>query len=142
MTINAQRVLLGVLIWPLVGCGPQMADVTGKVTAGGQPIAAGVIAFSPAEREGESVTVEITAGNYTLRTTAGKKLVQISAPVVVGKRPEYNGPGAPLVEITEESVPPKYNSASELHCEVKPGANTLDFQVETRRVNMQSRAAQ
>jgi hypothetical protein len=139
MTINPQQVFLLVLLLSPVGCGPPTSEVKGKVTAAGQPIEAGVIAFSPLEGEGDSITVEISAGSYSLRTISGKKLVQISAPVVVGKRPEFNGPGAPLVEITEESVLPKYNSASELRCELKPGLNSLDFQVETRRTTPQAR---
>ena len=55
------------------------------------------------------MTVEILNGKYaTDKMVSGKKFVQISAPKVVGKRKEYEGPDAPLVELTEERLPPKY----------------------------------
>lgn len=111
----------------LVGCGPAVGEVSGSVTVDGKPLASGVISYVPAEGSGEPVTATIADGKYRLETTAGKKFVQISAPVIVGKRKEYEGPDAPLVEITDESLPPRYNSQTELSLEVKRGSNVRDW---------------
>jgi hypothetical protein len=53
--------------------------------------------------------------------------------VVTGKRKEYVGPDAPLVDLVEESLPAKYHSASELKYEVKSGGNSKDWEVESIR---------
>jgi hypothetical protein len=113
----------------LAGCGPTTATVRGEVTVDGQPLEKGVISYVPADSNGVPVTAEVRNGKYELTTAPGKKVVQISAPVVVGKRKEHNGPGAALVEITEESLPPRYNSSTELTFEVRPGSNTKDWSV-------------
>jgi hypothetical protein len=120
-------------ITTLSGCGPTMGTVSGSVTVDGQPVTSGVISFVPADGKGTPVTVDITSGNYTAQAAAGSKRVQISAPTVTGRRKEYEGPDAPLVDITEEIVPPKYNSDTELTFEVKPGANQKDWAVESMR---------
>jgi hypothetical protein len=109
------------------GCGPAVSAVSGTVTVDGQPVASGVISYVPAEGGGEPATATIAAGRYELQTSPGKKFVQISAPVVVGKRKEYEGADAPLVEITDESLPPHYNSQTELSFDVQRGKNTKDW---------------
>jgi hypothetical protein len=80
------------------------------------------------------VDAEIVNGAYvTKEMVAGKKFVQISAPRVVGKRKEYEGPDAPLVELTEERVSPKFNSESTITLDVQPGSNAKDWAVESIR---------
>lgn len=64
---------------------------------------------------------------------AGPKRVQISAPVVVGRRKEHVGANAPMVEIRAESLPERYHSKSELTLEVSGGSNTKDWTLETRK---------
>jgi hypothetical protein len=114
----------------LTGCGP--STVSGTVTVSGQPATSGIISFAPADGKSAPVTVEIQSdGKYSAEAATGAKQVQISIPVVVGKRPEYNGPGAPMIDITEESVPAKYNSESELKFDLKPGVNQKDWAVES-----------
>jgi hypothetical protein len=112
-----------------IGCGDAVGTVSGSVTIDGRPLDKGFISFVPADSAGAPITVDVKQGRYDLQTVAGNKRVQISAPVVVSSRPEYNGPGAPIVEISEESLPAKYNSESELTFEVKRGANAKDWQV-------------
>ncbi|HEY2412949.1 MAG TPA: hypothetical protein VGI40_11935 [Pirellulaceae bacterium] len=122
--------LLTVIVVAIGGCGPATGTVSGTVTVDGKPAASGVISFVPAEGAGAPVTVDIQGGAYTAQAVAGSKRVQISVPVVTGQRKEYNGPDAPLVDITEESVPAKYNSETELTFELKRGANTKDWVLE------------
>jgi len=114
----------------LVGCGPKMGTVSGRVTVDGKPLVKGVICFVPETDPNRSTTVEIVNGQYTANVVAGLTLVQISAPVSAGAFPEHDGPDAAMVERTEESLPEKYHGASELSLEVKPGPNTKDWQVE------------
>jgi hypothetical protein len=113
------------------GCGPSTGTITGAVTVDGKPVEKGVISFIPADStKAQPITVDITAGKYSAQTQTGPKIVQISAPVVTGRRPEYNGPGAPLIDITEESIPAQYNSDSTLKLDITPGANTKDWALE------------
>jgi len=103
------------------------------VTVDGQPLEKGVISFVPAGSKGAPIAADIQGGKYAVQAVAGPKLVQISAPIVTGRRPEYNGPYAPLVEITVESLPVKYNSESELSFEIKRGASAKDWAAESVR---------
>jgi hypothetical protein len=112
-----------------LGCGAPTATVSGQVAVDGQPLEKGTISYAPADGRGAPVTVPIENGKYQARTTPGNKFVQISAPKVMGKRKEHNGPDAPLVEITAESLPPRYNSKTELSLDVHAGSNTKDWSV-------------
>lgn len=118
----------------LAGCGPKMGTVSGTVTIDSQPLDKGVICFAPAEGSGEAVTGEVNDGHYSLRMAAGKKIVQLSAPIVVGKRKEYDGPEAPLIEITAERLGPRYNSESELTFDTPAGSSTKDWEVASQPV--------
>jgi hypothetical protein len=48
---------------------------------------------------------------------------------VAGTRKEYDAPDAPTVEVTRETVPPRYNSQSELTLDVT-GSLEKDFALE------------
>ena len=113
------------------GCGPATGTVSGTVTLDGRPVDNGIISFIPADTtKAQPVTVDIKAGNYTAHLQTGPTTVQISAPVVTGQRKEYNSPDAPLIDITEESIPAKYNSDSQLRVDIQRGANTKDWVIE------------
>jgi hypothetical protein len=114
------------------GCGPGTATIDGEVTVDGKPLEKGVISYTPADGNGAPVTAEVRNGRYEVRTVAGRKVVQISAPIVVGQRKEHKGPGAALIDITEESLPPSCNSKSELTFEATAGANTKNWAVESK----------
>lgn len=129
--LNRVLVCLPLLLPLGVGCGPATGTVSGTISIDGRPAASGVISFVPAEGGGEPASSAIANGKYEVQTTTGKKFVQISAPVVVGKRKEYDGPDAPLVEITDESLPPRYNSQTELTFDVPRGASTKDWELQS-----------
>mgnify|MGYP003409977499 CR=1 FL=1 len=131
MPRNHNTSALGLAISSLLilGCGPSIGVVLGTVTIDGQPVSGGVISYVSADGAASPATSNIEGGKYEVRTMAGKKFVQISAPHVVGKRKEYEGEGAPLVEITDESLPPRYNSQTELSFEVQRGSNVQDWQL-------------
>jgi hypothetical protein len=115
------------------GGGPASATVSGEVKVDGVPVASGVISYVPADVTGVPATAEIKDGRYEVRTTAGNKRVQISVPVVTGKRKAHVGSDAPWVESTAESLPDKYHTRSELTFEVKPGSNTKDWDLAVKK---------
>ena len=114
----------------LGGCGPQVVTVTGNVTVNGTPVAKGLIDVVATDSEQAPASAPIVDGKYQLEVTTGPKQVRISAPVVTGTRPEYNGPNAPQVEVTAESLPAKFNSATELTWEVTQETKTKDWALE------------
>lgn len=119
--------VLGCGAMATTGCGPATATVEGTVTLDGQPVDGGAILLAPAEGEGPSVTAPIVAGHYALTTRPGTMRVQISAPVVVERRKAYEGADAPLIEVTRERLPARYNTQSELTVDLQPGPNTKDW---------------
>ena len=111
-----------------------MGTVSGNVEIDGHPLDKGVISFVPAEGKGESITGDVLNGQYSLTMVSGKKVVQLSAPIVVGMQKEYNGPDAPLTEITAERLGPKYNSESELTFDVPAGQSSKDWDVKSQPI--------
>jgi hypothetical protein len=118
----------------LAGCGdgPASATVSGEVKVDGVPVEKGTITFTPADGKGQPVTADVVNGKYEVRTTAGKKTVMISAPVVVEKRKDSTAPDAQWIESTKESLPDKYHSKSELTLDVQSGSNTKDWDLKVK----------
>ncbi len=121
--------VLGAMLIGLVGCS-NSATVAGDVTVNQVPLDKGIIVFVPAGQGGTPVTGNIENGKYQVATTPGPKTVQISASKVIGKRKDSNAADAALIEITEERIPARYNSATELKFEVVGGANTKNWELE------------
>jgi len=122
--------------WPLIliltGCGGQtVATVSGDVLVDDKPIEKGVIEFAPLDNAGDVAKTEIINGHYDVTTTPGKKKVMISAQVVVRQHQPH--PSAPVTPVTEEMLPPRYNSASELEMDVKPGSNSKKWELEGKK---------
>lgn len=118
-------ILLGLLICA-VGCGgPKPATIGGEVKLpNDKPLEKGTIMFIPADEQGQPVSTEIKNGKYEVKTFAGKFLVQISAPKVIGRHAETG------TDITEELLAEKFNINTELNFEAKPGGNQKDWAVE------------
>jgi hypothetical protein len=116
---------LGLAFVLLSGCGAGTATVTGEVLVDGQPLQQGVISFVPADEQGEPASDNIENGKYEIQMLAGKKLVQISAPVVVGRRDEY--------ELTEESLPDRYHAKTELTYDAPSGPSTKNWSLESNK---------
>jgi len=118
----------------LTGCGgPPQYTVSGEVKVNGVPLEKGTISFAPAEGKGHAASAEIQNGHYEVRTTAGKKVVQISAPIVTGKRKAYSGPDAPMMDMTAESLPARYHTKSELTFDVQTGSNSKDWLLDVKK---------
>lgn len=128
-------VLVVVAMGLLVGCfgGPAAATVSGEVKVDGKPLERGTITFAPADGQGAPASGIIERGRYEVQTTAGKKIVQISAPVIVDHKKESETPGAKMIDITVETLPDRYHSKSELTLEVQSGSNTKSWELSKKK---------
>jgi hypothetical protein len=112
----------------MIGCGPAPATVSGEVTVDGKPVERGVITYSAAdETKAQPATSELKNGKYEIKTVAGKKFVSISAFKIVEKRKESDAPNSEWVDVTEP-----FFTKSNLTFEVKPGANTKDWSLDSK----------
>jgi hypothetical protein len=130
------------IVWPGVVCAvllaasgcssdPGKGTVSGTVTLDGQPLASGLIRFVPVDGQTPTAEATITDGEFSAEVPIGEKRISISAPKVVGKRPAYQTPNSPMIEIVEELLPARYNMTSELKLNVKGGRQTEDFKLES-----------
>jgi len=126
------------------GCDGEGADgrrhVYGKVTLDGAPLAKGAIAFDPAPGGGATLTAGgvIVDGAYSISgesgPTAGKYRVSIRS----GGEGSIDAKAAPGMPPSPkaakgESIPKRYNSASELTADVKPSGSTeADFELTSK----------
>jgi len=110
------------------GCGSKFTEVTGKVALTGIPVSQGVITFMPAEGRGPTAAEKIKEGQYSVRILPGRYKVQIRGFRKVGEERANKGdPGSPMKDILEQVVPERFNVASTLTCEIKPGRQQEDF---------------
>ncbi len=124
----------------LAGCGgkssgPPTADVKGKVTLDGVPLASGKIVFD----EGPSIPaaeLDINDGVYSGPVLVGSKTVRISsykesAPQGAPQKGAMKGPGYDTMQVN--ILPAKYHSGSKETREVKAGGpNEFDFAVTSK----------
>lgn len=130
----AGRLLAVTAAFVLVGCGrrgPPTYPVAGMVRLDGMPVARGLIRLVPTGTAAP-VGTEIIDGGYTLLAPPGEARVEITAAKVVGQRKAYAAADSPLVDITVEAVPDKYNVSSTLMVDVQAGDNQKDFDLATR----------
>ena len=122
----------------LFGCGgkssgPATADVKGKVTLDGVPLANGKIVFD----EGPSIPAaefNIKDGAYAGQVQVGTKTVRISAFKEPASTPSKGAPKGPGYETMQVNIlPAKYHSGSKESREVKAGGpNEFDFAVTSK----------
>jgi hypothetical protein len=58
--------------------------------------------------------------------------VKFSAPKVVGQKKAYNTADSPMVSITAEALPVRYNAKTELTFDAKPGSNSKDWALDPK----------
>jgi hypothetical protein len=120
------------LFWllSLAGCskGPDLAQVTGAVTYKGQPLKEGTITFVPSD--GRAATGKIVDGKITEVTSfePGDGVPIGSHKVVIQSIPSAEDMYAPA----KSAIPEKYSSLtnSGLSAEIKPGENTVNFDLQ------------
>lgn len=123
-----------------VGCGGNLASVSGSVTFDGQPVEEGEIRFIPASNQGgqgspQVAGATIAQGKYDVPAdkgaVPGTYRVEIRAEKKTGKKILAVPPAPPgsMIEITEQFVPAKYNEQSTLTLEITAGSNSKDFEL-------------
>jgi hypothetical protein len=129
--------MVATLLCAAVGCGerePPRAIVSGSVTYQGQPVQFGDIVFQPLSPHAARSFAQgkIVGGKYSLDAAhgplVGKNLVQIHGYKMTGrKRLDIAGKSlseAPqMIDELVPYIPERFNEASELTVEIKPGTN-------------------
>ncbi|HVJ85142.1 MAG TPA: carboxypeptidase-like regulatory domain-containing protein [Caulifigura sp.] len=108
----------------------ETGEVSGVVKLGGRPLAEATVQFIPEQGRMSMATTD-ESGHYDLAysgTRMGALVGRHKVRISTWRAPDgdRNLPGAP------ERVPMKYNAASELTGEVKPGPNEINFDLETK----------
>jgi hypothetical protein len=115
---------------------PKRGKIAGKVTLNGKPLTNGAILFMAIDPSGTNVRAEIKDGKYDLPAaegpTKGKYRVEFSAPSATKVRvPNDDAPGQ-FMEVAPETLPPRYNRASQFTVDYDPdSAQSHDFQLTT-----------
>jgi hypothetical protein len=110
------------------GCGgpdhPDVGRVSGVVTLDGQPLADATVMFQPTSGRASIATTD-SAGKYSLTYLDGvpgallgqhKVIIRTEIPGEDGQPPQV-----------KEKLPKRYHDQTELTAEVKPGSNTINF---------------
>ena len=118
------------LFLALSGCSTDSAaEVSGTVTFDGKPVADGAISFRSPDGSTSTAGGIVKDGKYSAKVPRGTMKVEITGAKVVGQKKVYNTPNSPMMPITEEMLPSKYNVATTLTYEVKPGSQVKDFEL-------------
>jgi hypothetical protein len=117
----------------LAGCSdPTSGRVEGSVFVDGTPAKAGSIAFFPVDPKSSTAGAEIVDGRYSATVRLGTFKVEIRVPKVVGEKKLYDTANSPVKKVMAESLPARYNDATELTLDVKPGDTQHDFRLTTQ----------
>lgn len=119
----------------VTGCSKESSSkgtLSGTVTLDGAPVKSGTIRFDPVDGRTASADVMITDGKYTAAVVPGDKRVSISAQKVVGKKKMYDTPESPVVDLTEEMIPKRYNALTELKLTVGAGSQDKNFDLTSK----------
>lgn len=125
------RLVLILVISISYGCGDtseiNLGKVTGTITVNGQPLSDGEITFQPGSGR-PSLGMTNSLGFYELHYTKGKKgaLVGSHSVIITTSMPDDGRTQSPGLL----TIPSRYNTATELSFEVKPGQNKADFQLD------------
>ena len=123
--------LLGVgcslLLLISLGCNSAetLAEVSGTVLLGSEPLAEGNIIFEALDKSTAPGAGIIKDGKYTIQVLPGSKKVKIQA----------SKPGTKIDPVMKSAMPesilgPEFNDKTTLKAEIKPGKNEkIDFQV-------------
>ncbi|MFH1922057.1 MAG: hypothetical protein ABIP48_19500 [Planctomycetota bacterium] len=130
---------LAVLLVVIAGCdGSNRAAVTGEVTLDGEPVDGGTISFTPSGGAADAAAWgEIKGGRYSIPAAKGPGVgtarVEIRWDRKTGKKIAAVPPAPPdtMIEETEEAVPARYNTQSELTADVQAGQNTFNFELKS-----------
>jgi len=132
-TSSVVGALFVALMYYMVGCSADAkhGTVTGNVTFDGEPVKSGTIRFDPVDGQTATADGVISDGRFSAKAPPGEKRVSISAQKVVGKKKMYDTPESPVVDVTEELLPKRYNAQSELTLKVEAGSQEHNFDLKS-----------
>jgi hypothetical protein len=117
----------------LGGCAKSnMGHVSGKIEVDGVPLDEGSVTFKPLDNNAPTAGSRVRHGQYSADVPIGKMKVAISQGKVVGKKKAYATADSPVVPITKEALPARFNEKTELRYEVEPGSHEKDFILSTK----------
>ena len=127
---SACCVALAVII---TGCGSGKPVMEGRITLDGEPIAKGSILLMPADGTGQTAGTGIVDGRYRMDASLGPMKVIINSPRKSDRKQFVPTPEdtSNMAHLYVETVPPRYNEATELVVTVRPGRNEFDFALES-----------
>ena len=119
--------------------GARRASVQGSVTLDGTPLEDGVVLLTPtAGTSGPTAGSALSKGKFSIAAASGPVVgryrVEIVAVRKTGRKVKSVMPVGSRKERdeTEQFIPTRYNTASELEVEIKPGRNTIKFELKSR----------
>jgi hypothetical protein len=119
----------------VAGCGGGSgAAVSGSVSLDGAPLDDATITFVPESGgQRQAAWAPVAGGKYAIDSSSGlgtgKFRVEIRA---VRSGGDKANPNEPTLMTAKDIVPSKYNSQSESIAEIKPGKNSVDFNLKTK----------
>jgi len=117
-----------------IGCGDGKGSVNGTVALDGKAVKSGAIALVSTEEPGVREGAVITDGAFTAKVPPGKYKIELNAQHVTGKRKQIGMDGKEEeLTLTEELFPEQFNTKSDLTEVIKPGANTLTFNLKSKK---------
>ena len=120
----------------LAGCSGQ-PSVQGTVTFDGTPVDDGAISFVPTgggTGGAGTVGAPIVDGKYTVAgkgVAPGSYRVEIIWRKKTGRKVPTPGDPGNMIDQVVQAIPPQYNTNSTLTRDIKPGTNTLDFDLKS-----------
>lgn len=137
------KIIAAIILTALVsgGCarrGPERAAVSGKITIDGELAESGAIRFVPAKgTSGPVGGAEIINGRYAIDADKGLLMGRYKVEIIINRKTGKKIPmpypgGQEYVDEIRNVAPPKYNSASILLAEIKPGKNIADFELQSK----------
>ena len=128
--------LLAVSILLFAGCGPggpEIASVSGRVTMDGKPLANATVVFIPENGRPSGASTDAD-GKYVLNFSQGRRgaIPGKNMVRVMTIRDPTPGEDGKSIPGSKETVPAKYNTATELTFDVAPGKrNVADFDLKS-----------
>lgn len=108
----------------------ETGTVSGTVTVDGQIVEKGSIVFLPVDGSGPSSGASIEDGKYSAEVWPAKSKVSIYVPKAVGsEKMSADMPDSEARVVMAESLPPKFNSKTELEMDVQLGQNDKDWEL-------------
>jgi len=125
----------------LAGCAGPNSPVEGTVSVDGTPVDVGSIVFVP-EGGGQPSGGDIRDGKYSIAEergpAPGKYKVQITWNRKTGKKVKDVADTGETKDVRVQVLPDKFNKSTELTAEIKPGSNTVNFDLKAGKLGGKS----